>query len=171
MKIFALIVLGLAMLSAFMMRGSFGHTIIILATGVYIGVPLILFMVIWLLVGFKRSNGVPQGLRTLFIGSVIVGFSMATSLGVGKLLHDSEIRRTREYVAAIVPKLEEYRTEHGRYPESLAVFPDSRPPRLLRESHGYSAESDSYRFEYWDPAGMMDGYCFDSSTREWYYFD
>jgi hypothetical protein len=171
MKILAIIALGLAILSAFMVRGSFGHTITILAIGVFIGVPLTLYMGIWLLVGFKRSNGVPQGLKKMFLGSMITGLSLATSLGLGKFLHESDIRGTREYVAAIVPMLDDYRTEHGRYPDSLDVLPDSQPPRLLREPHSYRAEGDHYRFEYWDAAGMMEGYFFDSSTREWIYFD
>jgi hypothetical protein len=171
MKTFAIIALGAAILSAFILRGSFGHTIATLAIGVYIGVPLFLLMGIWLLVGFKRSGGVPQGLKKLFLGSMIIGISLAISYGMGKVLHDSEIRRTHDYVATIVPRLDKYRSEHGRYPESLSVFSDTRPPRLLREPHGYRAEADSYRFEYWDAAGMMDGYCFDSSTREWHFFD
>jgi hypothetical protein len=101
----------------------------------------------------------------------VVGGSLVISLSLGRFLHQSEIRATRQYVSSIVPKLEEYRREHGRYPESLAAFPESPPPRLIRDPHGYRAVDDGFRFEYWDSAGMMDGYCFDSSTREWYYFD
>lgn len=171
MRIFALIAFGLAILSAFIVRGTFGHTIIILAIGVYLGAPLMLFMGIWLLVGIKRSNRVPQGLKRVFLGSAIVGVSLGTSLLLGKFLHRLEIHRTRNYVADMVPKLEQYRTEHGRYPESLALFPGPRPPRLLQGRNCYRAEVDSFRFEFWDAAGMMDGYCFDSSTREWSYFD
>lgn len=154
-----------------MLRGSFGHTITVYAIGFYIGPPLLLFMAVWLLVGFQRSNCIPRGLKRLFLISMIVGASLVTSLGLGRFLHHSEIRATREYVAKVVPKLDEYRKEHGRYPEALTVFPDLPPPRLIREANGYSADTDSFRFEYWDTAGMMDGYGFESSTRAWYYFD
>lgn len=171
MKIFALIALGAAVLSAFMLRGSFGHTITVYATGFYIGAPILLFMAVWLLFGFKRAHGIPLGLKKMFLAYVVVGGSLVISLGLGRFLHQSEISTTRQYVSSIVPKLDEYRREHGRYPESLAAFPESPPPRLLRDPHGYRAVDDGFRFEYWDSAGMMDGYCFDSSTREWYYFD
>jgi len=154
-----------------MLRGSFGHTITIYAVGFYIGAPLFLFMAVWFLFGCKRTDGIPHGLKKMFLGYVIVGGSLVISLGLSRFLHQSEIRATRQYVASIVPKLDEYKREHGRYPESLAIFPDSRPPRLLQEVHGYRADGDGFRFQYWDSAGMMDGYCFDSSTREWYYFD
>jgi hypothetical protein len=171
MKIFALIALGAAIVSAFMLRGSFGHTITVYAAGFYIGAPLLLFMAIWLLVGFKREHGVPQGLKKMLLAYVVVSGSLVISLGLGRYLHQSEIRATRQYVSSIVPKLDEYRKEHGRYPESLSAFPESPQPRLLRDTHGYRVVDDGFRFEYWDSAGMMDGYCFDSSTREWYYFD
>ena len=97
--------------------------------------------------------------------------SLLISLGLGKFLHDSEIQETRDYVENIDPMLDKYKREHGRYPESLSVFPDSEVPQLLREPHGYTGNINGFRFEYRDRAGMMDGFCFDSSTREWYYFD
>ena len=171
MKIFALIALGAAVLSAFMLRGSFGHTITVYAIGFYIGAPVLLFMACWLLFGLVRTRGIPQGLKKIFFGFLVVGGSLVISLSLGRFLHQSEIRATRQYVSSIVPKLEEYRREHGRYPESLTAFPESPPPRLLRDPHGYRVVDGGFRFEYWDSAGMMDGYCFDSSTREWYYFD
>jgi len=171
MKIFALIALVAGVLSGFIFRGSFGHTITVFAVGFYIGAPLLLFMVAWLLFGLKRSHGIPQGLKKMFMAFVVVGGSLLISLGLGRLLHHSEIRSSRQYVSSIVPKLDKYRSDHGRYPESLSVFPDLPPPRLLREAHGYRADADGFRFQYWDSTGMMDGYYFDSSTRDWYYFD
>jgi hypothetical protein len=171
MKIFALIALGLSILSAFLLRGSFGHAIAVYAIGFYIGAPLLLFMVIWLLFGLKRTQGIPQGLKKMFLAYLVVGGSLVISLGMGRFLHQSEMRTMRHYVSSIVPKLDQYRREHGRYPESLTAFPESPPPRLFREAHGYRAVDDGFRFEYWDSAGMMEGHCFDSSTREWYCFD
>ena len=63
MKIFALIALGTSILSAFILRGSFGHTITVYAIGFYIGAPLLLFMVLWLLFGLMRTQLIPQGLN------------------------------------------------------------------------------------------------------------
>jgi len=171
MKIFALIALGASVLSAFILRGSFGHTITVYAIGFYIGAPVLLCLALWLLFGLVRTRGIPQGLKKMFFGILVAGGSLVLSLSLGRFLNQYEIRATRQCVSNIVPMLEEYRREHGRYPESLAAYPESPPPRLLREPHGYRAVDDGFRFEYWDSAGMVDGYCFDSSTREWYYFD
>jgi hypothetical protein len=171
MKTFVLIALVATIVSAFILRGSFGHTITVYAVGSYVGAPLLLFMAAWLLVGFKRELGIPQRLKMIFLAYIVVSVSLVTSLGLGRYIQKLEINATRHYVASIVPKLDEYRKVHGRYPESLYAFPDSPPPRLLRDEHAYQAVDDGFRFEYWDPTGMMDGYCFDSSTREWYCFD
>jgi hypothetical protein len=171
MKLFALIALSAAILSAIIRRGSFGQTITVYVIGIYLGGPVLLFMAAWLLFGFRRAGGVPQGLGRMFFASVVAGGSLGISLGLGRLLHNSEIRAAHHYVSLMVPRLDAYRREHGRYPESLAVFPESRPPGLLQNAHGYRTDGDGFQFQYWDSAGMMDGYCFDSSTREWYYFD
>lgn len=171
MKIFAFIALGTAFLSAFMLRGSFGHTITVYAIGFYIGAPLLLLMSVWLLSSFKRRQGVPEGLKKMFLAYVVMGGSLLVSLGLGRFLHQLEIRTTREYVSRIVPQLDAYKRVHGRYPESLAVFAEANPPRLLQEAHSYSSDADGFQFQYWDSAGMMDGYIFDSATRQWHYFD
>ena len=83
MKIFVLIALGAAVLSAFMLRGSFGHTITVYAIGFYIGAPILLFMAVWLLFGFKRAHGIPQGLKKMFLTYVVVGGAWVISLGLG----------------------------------------------------------------------------------------
>jgi hypothetical protein len=102
---------------------------------------------------------------------MVVGGGLLVSLGTGTAVHYWEIRDARTYVARIVPKLEDYREVHGQYPKTLAGLSALSPPKLLTDANSYSAGIDFFRFEYRDSAGMMDGYYFDSSTREWTHFD
>ena len=171
MKRFALATIVLALISGFLLKGTFGHWVFVLGVGMCLGVPLALVLALWLLIALKRTGRVPDGLKATFLSSTIVGSSLLVSLGVGAAIHYWEIREARGYVAKIVPLLEAYQEKHGVYPETLADLSAPRPPNLLRDSNSYSAGADHFRFEYWDTAGMMDGYCFDSSNRRWEYFD
>jgi hypothetical protein len=77
----------------------------------------------------------------------------------------------RQFVNATVPILDEYHNKNGSYPTALSDLGISEVPSLLQDSGGYSTTGNSFSFEYWDMSGMMDGYVFSSSVREWRYFD
>lgn len=162
---------AVSLLSGILLQGTFGHWVIVLAAGLWLGIPLAVFMGLWLVFALKRTGKIPAGLRTTFFLAVLIIGSLLLSLGAGTAVRHWEIRKARAYVAGVVPLLEAYRERHGGYPKTLAPLGLSAPPRLLRNSHGYSAEADHFRFEYWDPGGMMDGYAFDSSSRQWTRFD
>jgi hypothetical protein len=171
MKTFAITVFALALLSGILAQGSFGHAIIIMSALLYIGVPLTLFLVLWLMIGLKRSGGIPFGWRKTSTISAMIGGGLILSFGTGSLIHHWEIRKMRQFVEATVPFLDEYHHKNGTYPSALEELGISSIPKVLRESGGYSSTQNTFRFEYWDAAGMMDGYEYSSSTREWIYFD
>ena len=171
MKRFAIIAAIVAPVSGILLQGTFGHWILIMSAGLLLGTPLVLFMALWFLVGLKRTGGIPSGLRNMFLFSSIAGGALLLSIGTGSAIHHWQIREARAYVAEMVPILDGYRKQHGRYPDSLAAIAVPDPPALMKDSYSYFEESDSFRFEYWDEAGMMDGYYFDSASREWTYFD
>lgn len=77
----------------------------------------------------------------------------------------------RQFVDTTVPFLDEYYNKNGAYPTALSEVGISDVPSLLEESGGYSTTKNSFSFEYWDKSGMMDGYVFNSTDREWRYFD
>jgi hypothetical protein len=171
MKTFPITVSALALLSGILAQGSFRHAIVVMSTLLFIGVPLTLFLVLWLMIGLKRSGGIPSGWRKTSTISAMIGGGLILSFGTGSLIHHWEIRKVRQFVEATVPSLDEYYHKNGTYPSALEELGISSVPRVLRESSGYSSTKNTFRFEYWDAAGMMDGYGFDSSTREWIYFD
>jgi|GEM_PF-2718061 len=171
MKPFAIISAALAILSGILFKGTFGHWLIVMAAGIWLGAPLAVFLGIWLITGLIRGRGISTGLKQTFFIAIIAGGALLLSLGTGRAIHHREIREARGYVEAMVPKLEQYRKEHGRYPATLSAVDASAPPRLFGEAHSYAAGSDSFQFVYWDAAGLMDGYYFDNATRRWNYFD
>ena len=171
MKTFAITVSALALLSGILAQGSFGHAIVVMSTLFFIGVPLTLFLVLWLMIGMKRSGGIPSGWRKTSTITAMIGGGLILSFGTGSLIHHWEIRNVRQFVEATVPSLDEYYHKNDTYPSALEELGISSVPKLLRESSGYSSTQNTFIFEYWDAAGMMEGYIFDSSTRKWTYFD
>jgi hypothetical protein len=168
---FALITTFLAALSGVFLKGDFGHGIIVGCLVVFVVGPLALYMALWALFSLKRSGSIPDALKRTFSISAILGCGLLLSLATGVGMNRWEIYRTREFVAAIVPKLDAYRAKHGAFPASLREVGVARPPALLEDGSGYTAQPDYFKFEYWDPSGMMDGAEFSSSIRQWIHFD
>lgn len=171
MKPFAIAATVLAIISGLILQGTFGHTLIVIFAGILFGAPLVLILVIWFIIGMKRAAEIPNRLRRTFLASVIVCGSMVVSLGTGKAIHHWEITEARNYVANMVPILDQYRNDFGKYPQNLSIIGAPTPPKFLRQVHSYTATNNSFSFEYWDAAGMLAGYYFDSFSRTWKYFD
>jgi len=160
--------LWMALLSAFLLRGSFVHEFLVHSVGIYLGAPWFLFLIAWGLIRFVLLGGISSGLKHLFCISIMIAGAFLVSLGVGTLIHQADIRGVRQFVERIVPQLEEYKRAHGQYPESLTLLLGVLPPELFKEPDGYRVNADGFRFEYRDTAELIAGYCFDSSTREWH---
>ncbi|MGC6506177.1 MAG: hypothetical protein ACON39_06360 [Coraliomargaritaceae bacterium] len=169
MKLFTGILLLLALISGFVCKGSFLHTILLLAAGVYLGLPLLLFLCLWFLFGWFRTGGISSRLRGTFCVFVLIALAMGLSWGVGTLVHRLEIRQVRSYVEQMVPLLDDYYEAQEQYPESLDVLEERQIPSLLR--YLSIDGGDGFVFSYWDEAGLMGGYLFNSESRKWIYFD
>jgi hypothetical protein len=70
-----------------------------------------------------------------------------------------------------VAVLDDLHARTGQYPTTFPIDAVGTPPKWLRSSKSCTVSVQDFRFEYWDPAGMMGGYEFDSATRTWRYFD
>lgn len=161
----------MAILSGAIFRGSFCHTIFTMWLLVFIGTPLTLFLVFWFALSLRRSGEIPSELRRTSCVVVIFGGTVIFSYATGFMIHRWEIRNTRQFVADAVVALDDYHDSHGSYPSSLNQVGLNSTPRMLAESVAFTSTAEHFRFEYWDSAGLMDGYLFDSSNREWIYFD
>lgn len=74
MKTFAINIFVVALLSGIVAKGSFGHAVVVMSALLFIGVPVGLFLALWLMIGLKRSGGIPSGWRKAStIPAVIAG--------------------------------------------------------------------------------------------------
>jgi hypothetical protein len=161
----------LAIILGLILQGTFLHWILVLGLGVWVGVPVACVLAVLGLLARRRTGAVPLRLKTAFRIFGVTAGALVLSLGVGVGVHHWEIYRVRSFVDATVPKLERFRSWNGRYPAALEALGDIRGPSLLAVPGEYYSDGRSFRFSYWDPAGMMDGYYFDSVSRRWTYFD
>ena len=171
MRTFATISLTLGLLSGILAQGSFAHAITVMIVFIWIGIPVALFLALSVLISLKRSGKITEIFRKVSTISAVVAGSLILSFATGSLIHHWKIRKVRQFVEMTVPSLDEYHSKSGRYPSTLAEIGVSSIPQMLREPYGYSSTPDTFRFEYWDTSGIMDGYEFSSSKREWTYFD
>ncbi len=161
MKTFTITATALALLSGILAQGSFGHAIVVISAFLFIGVPLALFLALWLVIGLKRSGGMPTGWRKTSTISAVIGGSLILSFGTGSLIHHWQIRKVRDFVAATVPSLDEYRSKNGTHSRQVkAMMPDSigdfrvRLSRLMWRSSGSNSASweNSRTFTNWLPS-------------------
>ena len=169
MKVFAAIIAIWALLSGFLFKASFAHTILLLVAGIYLALPMLLLLCLWFLIGWLRTGGVSPRLRGTFFIFLIFVLALGSSWVVGKGMHRLEIWQVRSYVEKVVPLLDDYHQAQGGYPKSLDVFDAGRRPSLL-QYHSIDG-ADGFEFSYWDKSGLMDGYRFDNESRKWLYFD
>lgn len=161
----------IAIITGVLLKGTFLHWLMVMMSGIYLGAPLAVLLGVWLIIGWKRDGQIPVRLKKVFSGSVVVAAALLLSLATGTAIHRWEIQKTRDYVSLMAPKLDRYRQEHGKFPPTLSEIETTAPPRLLSRPHSYTTGLNTFRFEYWDESGLMDGYYFDSETRRWSHFD
>lgn len=148
-------------------RGTFEQNVIVMLILFWIGIPVFLLLGGWALASRLRKRPVPKWIATLGIIGVSLTVCLIISLIVGKSVHQREIQEAHDYIDGVVPKLEAFHDEHGRYPAHLEEADLPSPPALLAESHSYYGDESHFRFEFLDHASIMRGFSFDSESREW----
>ena len=59
----------------------------------------------------------------------------------------------------------------GAYPPGFSLETIGTRPKWLRRPQTCIVTPQDFRFEYWDPAGMMDGFELTNTHRSWTAFD
>jgi hypothetical protein len=171
MKSFVFCSLMAALLLALILQGNFMQMVLVLAASIWILGPVLLFVGLWAISQQLRTHQINPGVVKTLIGTLVIAASLGISLVVGKELNHWQIQRTRDFVSEMVPRLDDFRAKQGRYPQSLNELGEIHLPALLAEPGGYRSTGSDYHFEFWDPAGLMNGYSFDSQNRQWVSFD
>ena len=170
MKNLALISTCIALGAAIVFEGSFLHLLLLMAAMFYLIVPATLIMGLLTAVAARRQTWRPW-YSTFWRVAGIFTISVILSGLAGYGLHAWRVRQTRDYVSRAVALLDAHHASTGRYPDTFPTDAVGPPPKWLRSSQSCTVSAQDFRFEYWDPAGMMDGYEFDSATRTWTNFD
>jgi hypothetical protein len=153
----AAVILAVNVLAAFFGRGSFAHGVLALAVPAYIGIPA---AVLALLARLLRKGTLA---RWAFVVAIVAA-SGVLSIGPGKLLLRRDLANAKAYCEALVPRLEEHRRIHGSYPKSVDA---QDAPRLIDRRTFYTTDGRAYFFSIVDPAGLLNVFVYDSTTKKW----
>lgn len=158
-------IVGLNAVLIFVGRGSFFHGIFALCLAFYVGVPAAIIA----LIIFIRSGQRPELHRAAVVagGIALVAGSALLSLPFGFQIAERDIRAAEMYCEALIPKLDAYRREHGRYPARLEELHLSGDRPALVRSLSYSSNGATFHFSFVDPTGLMNSRELDSAERQW----
>ena len=153
------------------MQGSFLQQIVALGLVVWVLGPAAFFLVVAGSMMMRRDEAERGWLVKLSVIWVFSFLTVAVSMAVGDWVNRYQVHQTRSYVQEALPVLDAFHEKSGRYPATLGEAGLHIPPKLLRERGEYSGVAHTFRFEYWDPAGLMNAYELVGDDREWRAFD
>jgi hypothetical protein len=138
-----------------------------LAAVVWIGPPLLVLGLLLLIYAriFRRSYR--SGVQCVTV-SIAFACIVGLAIPLNHLVMERAVATAKKYPEKVAPFLEEYRTAHGGYPESLELIKNKPSvPRLLRRSYGYRSNGNSYEFTFPQPGGLIDTWNYYSNTASW----
>jgi hypothetical protein len=170
MRIFAAVSVTIAVVGALVTQGGYLGILVSAALTLLILLPFGAFLVIALLFAAAKHHDLSP-FRSGFLAWLILFASVLIIFFGGSSFTWYRIHSARAYVDRAVVTLDSIKASTGLYPKHLPIDQLGSPPTLLSYSAGYDSDGSSFRFEYWDPGGLMDGYEFTSTDRKWSYFD
>ncbi len=133
----------------------------------WICLPVCVGCVLALLIALvaRKSGRLPLSIMKYTISAFLLGSAAAQ---LNAFIFSRAEEEAKAYPEKILPLLESYHKQHGRYPSSLDVL-DGKPaiPRLLRVPDAYKSDGKTFSFSFPKPGGLMDFWHFQSETREW----
>ena len=149
-------------------RCGFAHVMIGVSSGV---IAFGAYIVGHIIVHFKPFQSLA---RVCTILAIILFFSFF-SLFTGLYIQKQDIAKAKEFCEGLIPLLDAYQQEKGRYPAGLNTIlsKDQKLPVLLRGADfEYSGKEDTFSFSFSDPGSVMfGGWAYNNKHREWYYWD
>jgi K+ transporter len=146
-------------------------TFISFVASFFIGLPLFIICVIYLLIANRISNA-------RFINGAWTGITVALvicstllSIPIGNRLLDHDIHKAKTFCESLIPLIEQSKTQDAVYPQYItAVLGNRNPPRLLGPSF-YWSDGTNFTFVISDPSTLMGGFEWSSQVRDWHEFD
>lgn len=153
-------------------RGSFVHTIGVIAIAAYVGLPALIAGILFYALRSRYGRARTIGIAAWTVS--IVALSGLLSLWPGRALADHDVAEAKAYCEQLAARLDALRQQTGRYPADLSTLRAAAvEPRLVRESLSYSSGADGATFElaFTDPRQLMTGLAYHSGDRRWVDWD
>ena len=103
--------------------------------------------------------------------TLFLGLQALLSIPTGLVVSSAYLHHAKTYCDKLVPLLETYYSQQGKYPEPLSQLGDiPKIPRLLqKQTRFYYGNGNSYHFSIDDPQNWDGRWWFDSDIPEWEY--
>lgn len=103
----------------------------------------------------------------LTLGLLLTSITGVVGTYLGNREIDFEEKAARAFVSALEPRLRDYFDEHGRFPETLAVF-GVKAPTVYFSEIGYVGAEKSFQFTYHTPNQFIDRWEYNSEEKDWW---
>ena len=152
-------------------RGSFLATIISLSASFWIGLPLLISSGVFFSIAARKNSARFMTISGSGIVAAFVIFSTMLTILIGSKLVNHDVRKTKAFCEALVPKMEKIKEQTGVYPKDISgVLGGLRPPHLF-EPQWYHCDGTNFSFTIADPGTIMGGWSYDNQRRTWDYWD
>ncbi len=114
----------------------------------------------------RETDGLHRVGNNLLLASLFL-LSQLASLPIAQVLRDREVKRAQEFVEALIPQLEDYRSQHNTYPADISSVLDAKSalPPLLQLTGAFPFVYDNrlfyfyrettYGFQFYLPDGFI----------------
>jgi hypothetical protein len=148
-------------------RGSYEHIMFVLWCVFFVGAPAFVVSLVLMVMGREKRWNLFLAGYVLNLVSLVVGL-MVVSAFVGLLVAGRDVEDARAYCRGLVPRLEKYREEAGKYPDDVAaVSAGGNEPLLLKGKRFYVPHADGYVMEFRDPSKKQRMIEYSSLKKEW----
>jgi hypothetical protein len=148
-------------------RGSYGHIMLVVQGILLVGAPAFIASLILMVMGREKRWNLFLAGYALNLFSLVVGLMIASAF-IGLIVASGDVKDARAYCQSLVPRLEKYKEEAGRYPDDVnAVSAREHEPLLLKGSRFYIPQADGYVMEFRDPSTKQRVVEYNSWKREW----
>ena len=132
--------------------GRLPYTEIVFLSAFYLGIPITLGSLLLLLFPRTRATVLPG------IGFAAMACLLISLLGAH---HADQLKweqndRAREYCETLIPRLDEYHSIHGQYPDSIdeIISQDMPLPSVYLKGKFYRNETNGFTFGWFDSPGF-----------------
>lgn len=168
-KLFAIVGLNgiLALLAQIEPITPVGATIILFGLFLYIAIPsLIVSLICWLILEHRPTwRFLKLGRVCRFVGVWII--LCLPTIPISMVISDYRLEATKKHCENLIPRLDEWRQQNGRYPTTLIEIGESNPSRWLLE-FDYGPSEDRFTFSMTDPSAFFEFWIYESDKRQWF---